>query len=189
MGRRASRHCLPGYVTGPATLAHGTERGGRRPPPWRGRAWPGVPAALTIGGTSKWLWGTGSGTCRQPLPSGLITSTCSQCFEARRLPEGRGRGKWGGAQRGQVRDGVLPLTHALSPQGWGLRLPHMPSPGSPRQVGWLRGAAVVPPGRPSPVSHLQSLLGVSRPGHCQNEREVGAGGWGGRGWEPSPGDP
>lgn len=96
-----------------------------------------------------------------------------------------------GAQRGQVRDGVLPLTHALSPQGWGLRLPHMPSPGSPRQVGWLCVGQLLShlDGPPQCPTSAQSLLGVSRPGHCQNEREVGAAGWGGRGWEPGPGDP
>ena len=72
------------------------------PPPLEGRAGPawGFPgphpphrlSALQSG------WGgggTGPGTCRQPLPSGLITSTCAQSFEALRLPVGGGRGRWG----------------------------------------------------------------------------------------------
>ena len=127
-GRRTSRHRLPGCISGWAPSPW-QERGGCSPHPavGPGRAglgFPGAPPTPPSERTSKWLWGTGSGTCRQPLPSGLMTSTCAQSFEALRLPAGGGRGKWGAEAGNGCKKGPAGLN-------WGGRAgpPPMPSLG------------------------------------------------------------
>ena len=99
----------------------------------------------------------GSGTCRQPPPSGLITSTCSQCFEAQRLGVvvvgGGHRGQEGvqeGASRGELgREGLPP-----HPQ---------PIPSSGAVAGGCRGRARLPL-QLLPSLQVPRVSGVAQPG-------------------------